>query len=192
MKARLVTGGNGDDATLVRHRRVFRGYLLGFIVAALIGVFLMGWNNTMMSAMPNPAPARIDFSTLDLGTRQNAFLVCPEGYCAATPGLISPTFDMPATALRDRWMRMIKTRPRVTLAGADDAALQYDFVQRSRFLKFPDSITVRFIPIDDSRATLAIYSRAHYGRSDFGVNQDRVTEWLAALTPPGVATDSPR
>ena len=42
-------------------------------------------------------------------------------------------------------------------------------------------ITAEFIQIDEQRATLAIYSRSVYGRSDFGVNGKRVTRWLADL-----------
>ncbi len=30
--------------------------------------------------------------------------------------------------------------------------------------------------------TLAIYSRSVYGRSDFGANKRRITDWLARLS----------
>jgi uncharacterized protein (DUF1499 family) len=48
-------------------------------------------------------------------------------------------------------------------------------------MDFPDSITVRFIPLTPDSATLAIYSRSHYGRNDFGVNEARIRAWLTAL-----------
>ena len=56
-----------------------------------------------------------------------------------------------------------------------------DYVQRSRFLRFPDVVTVRFISIDDTHATLAIYSRSLYGMGDFGVNKARIDDWLGKL-----------
>ena len=59
--------------------------------------------------------------------------------------------------------------------------LQYDFLQHSRIMRFHDSITVRFIPLRDTNSTLAIYSRSHYGYSDWNVNRKRVEAWLAAL-----------
>jgi uncharacterized protein (DUF1499 family) len=59
--------------------------------------------------------------------------------------------------------------------------MQYDYIQRTELMRYPDSITVRFIPLADGQSTLAIYSRSHYGRSDFGVNQARIRAWLAAL-----------
>jgi len=34
----------------------------------------------------------------------------------------------------------------------------------------------------EKRKTLAIYSRFVYGRSDFGVNEGRITDWLARLS----------
>lgn len=131
--------------------------------------------------MPTPAPEAIDFTTLSSEDTSNRFLACPEGYCAGQPNQVSPTFDMPAATLRDQWMQMIERQPRVTQTGSDDTALQYDFVQRSSFLHFPDLITVRFIPLDADHSTIAVFSRSRYGRNDFGVNQERVESWLAAL-----------
>ena len=52
-------------------------------------------------------------------------------------------------------------------------------------MRYPDSITVRFLPLEEGRSTLAIYSRSHYGRSDFGVNKERVDGWLASLLGAG-------
>lgn len=125
----------------------------------------------------------IVFETLDPGARTNRYLVCPQGYCAAMPDRISPVFDMPAAALYRRWMAMIERQPRITPGPANADANQYDFVQRSLVLRFPDTITVRFIPLGAAKSTLAVYSRSHYGRSDFGVNRDRIDSWLAALPP---------
>jgi len=125
----------------------------------------------------------IVFETLDPGARTNRYLVCPVGYCAAAPDRVSPTFEEPVAVLRGRWMTMIARQPRVTPGPGDPAALQYDFIQRSAILRFPDTITVRFISLGAATSTLAVYSRSHYGRSDFGVNRSRVDAWLAALPP---------
>ncbi len=167
---------------MIRHRRVLAGYLLGIIVAAIISTFLIGWERSMGMIMPPPVPEDIDFATLRLPDAPNRYLACPEHYCAAPPDRISPVFDMPVAALRGRWKKMLQNQPRITQARADETDLQHDIVQRSRFFRFPDSITVRFIPLPGERSTLAIYSRSHYGRDDFGVNRERVTAWLAALS----------
>jgi len=40
---------------------------------------------------------------------------------------------------------------------------------------------VRVLPAGEGKSTLAIYSRAVYGRRDFGVNQARIEDWLSRL-----------
>jgi uncharacterized protein (DUF1499 family) len=54
-------------------------------------------------------------------------------------------------------------------------------IQHSVLLRFPDVITVEFVALDADRSSLAIYSRARYGRGDFGVNRKRVQRWLSRL-----------
>jgi uncharacterized protein (DUF1499 family) len=123
----------------------------------------------------------IDFRTLTRPNRPNQFLVCPRDLCRATPDLFSPTYDIPVASLRDRWLKLIVQQPRVQQLAVSKEGWQYDFLQRSLVLRFPDTITVRFITLGDKRSTLAIYSRSHYGYSDFGVNRARVESWLTAL-----------
>ena len=94
----------------------------------------------------------------------------------------SPTYNLSAEELRERWMTMIASQPRIETRKADEEAMQYEFIQRTKFMRFPDIITVRFIPLEQRRSTLAVYSRSRYGRRDFGVNEDRVRTWLGALT----------
>ncbi len=166
---------------MIRHRRVLTGYLLGIIVAAIIGTFLIGWERAMAMIMPSPAPEDIDFATLRPADSPNRYLVCPEDYCAVPPDRISPTFDIPVATLRERWQQVLQRQPRITQARADETDLQHDYIQRSRFFRFPDSVTIRFIPLPGNHSTLAVYSRSHYGRDDFGVNRDRVETWLSML-----------
>jgi uncharacterized protein (DUF1499 family) len=122
-----------------------------------------------------------DFANLLLDPRPNRFLVCPVDYCTVKPHMISPIFSVTADALRQRWMSVIAAQPRIETGAVDDPAMQYDYIQRSAVMLYPDSITVRFIPLENGRSTLAIYSRSHYGNSDFGVNENRIQVWLAAL-----------
>jgi hypothetical protein len=67
----------------------------------------------------------------------------------------------------------------VNADGSDIELVQ----QRSRLFRFPDFISVRFLPLGDDRSTLIVYSRTKYGRRDFSVNR-RLDFWLAA---PGAA-----
>lgn len=123
----------------------------------------------------------VDFPSLVLTDKPNQYLLCPADYCAAEPHGISPAFDLSVADLRARWDAMIADQPRLgILARGDD---QIDYVQRTAMVRYPDIITVRFIALASDSATLAVYSRSVYGASDFGVNRERITAWVAALRP---------
>ncbi len=83
--------------------------------------------------------------------------------------------------LRERWREVLAAQPRVELVAEDEEGLQFDYVQRSARFRFPDIITVRFISVSSSQSTLAIYSRSIYGKSDLGVNRERIEAWLKIL-----------
>lgn len=123
----------------------------------------------------------LDFSSLILGPKPNQFLVCPRDYCSAKPHMISPTFSVSVDVLQQRWLAMLEKLPRIERGNIDVSIMQHEFIQRSAVMRYPDSITVRFISLESGHATLAIYSRSHYGHSDLGVNENRVRTWLAAL-----------
>ncbi len=123
----------------------------------------------------------IDFPTLELSDKPNQFLMCPAGYCRAPAQLESPIFDIPVDQLRKRWDDTVREEPRVALLSADTPD-QSTFVQRSARLRFPDIVTVRFISLAPERSTLAIFSRSVYGRSDFGVNRQRVLDWMDKIS----------
>ncbi|RED44823.1 DUF1499 domain-containing protein [Aestuariispira insulae] len=156
--------------------------LTGLMVLSLVLAVLFGRERLLDLVFAKPVTASIDFRTLERSDRPNQFLVCPAGLCSAPVDLESPVFEMTATALRDRWLAMIKDQPRVETIAADPENLLYHFVQRSYWMRFPDSITVCFFDLADGKSTLAIYSRSHYGRSDFGVNENRIRHWLDLLS----------
>ena len=128
----------------------------------------------------------MDFQTLVLKSwKRNQFLVSPDNYCDVRPHMVSPVFELSVADLRERWMALIAAQPRMETRQADDEAMQYEFIQRTKYMRFPDIITVRFIPLEQARSTLAVFSRSRYGRRDFGVNKKRVRSWLDALTTDG-------
>ena len=124
----------------------------------------------------------MDFQKLVLTSwKRNQYLVSPNNYCSARAHMASPTYDLSVEELRERWMTMIASQPRIETRKAGKEAMQYEYIQRTKIMRFPDIITVRFIPLEQRRSTLAVYSRSRYGRRDFGVNKDRVRAWLEAL-----------
>lgn len=123
-----------------------------------------------------------DFKTLQLGSKPNQHLVLPAGFNAsATPHARSPVFAVDGPTLAAAVKRVALAEPRTELLSADEGAGRYEFVQRSAIFRFPDFVSVAIVPAGEGRSTLAAYSRAKVGYSDFGVNRKRVERWLAAL-----------
>jgi hypothetical protein len=117
-------------------------------------------------------PDVLDFATLVRADSPNQFIVCPTGKC--------PGVD-PDRMSRKAWDAVTSTAPRTDrLATFLDGGQVVD-VQRSAVFKFPGLVTTEFFAIGERRSTLAIYSRAVYGLSDFGMNEKRITRWLHGL-----------
>ncbi len=123
----------------------------------------------------------VDFVEFKLTDTTNQYLMCPPGFCDANPHADSPVFDVSVERLRGRWREVVAVQPRVELLAEDEDGQQIDYAQRSARFRFPDIITVRFISVTSSQSTLAIYSRSVYGKSDFGVNRERIDAWLKTL-----------
>jgi hypothetical protein len=118
------------------------------------------------------AGERVDILKLRGPLPPNAFLACPPADCTLAGAAATPVFDVPVAQLRAAWQRMIARQKRVVEVAADPAAGRFTYIQHTPLLRFPD--------IAD-RSSLAIFSRARYGRYDFGTNRARVERWLAAL-----------
>ena len=126
----------------------------------------------------------IDFSRLRLHRASNQYLVAPKGHAADPPHRIAPEFDRPVHRLAADFRSHALAQPRVRLLDVSADGLRLELVQRSRVFRFPDRISVEFLPRGHDRSTLAIYSRSKYGSNDFGVNKRRIDSWLAALGAP--------
>lgn len=122
---------------------------------------------------------RIDFETLVRARTPNTFLLAPAGLCtSAKPDVLAGQYNVSAAPLRQEFLRVSLSKPRVSHALKDDVALYDNLVVRSALFGFPDLIGVRFMDAGKGKSTLAVYSRSVYGRSDLGVNRARTMAWL--------------
>jgi uncharacterized protein (DUF1499 family) len=111
----------------------------------------------------------------------NAFLACPAGYCAVAEAAVIPVFAVSADRLVEYWRELVAAEPRLVQIAAEPEQQRSVWIQRSALFRFPDLVTVEFVALGPDRSSLALYSRARYGRSDFGVNRKRVLRWLSRL-----------
>lgn len=155
--------------------------LAGIVIAVAVALMIVGREQSLEMIFGPIERSAVDFATIDTTGRENAYLVCPPDLCGQDPDRASPVFPFPPTDLRNIWFSMIGAEPRTDWVASNEDIQQYDFVQRTRLMRFPDTITVRFLPLNGGRSTLAIFSRSHYGQKDFGVNKERIDGWLAVL-----------
>ena len=124
----------------------------------------------------------LDFETFERSRRPNNYLMAPEGLCKnAQPDKISPTYPTSPERLMAAYAKLFETLPRFETTELSDDGRALEAVQRSRLFRFPDLISVRAFDAGEGRTTPAIYSRARYGRSDFGVNRARVLSWIGGV-----------
>ena len=123
----------------------------------------------------------VNFKEMKLPDSPNKFLVCPHDYCNDTANVVSKTYDVSVGQLKKDWEGVIKKQVRVKHLETSADKMQDQYVQRSRIFRFPDYVDVRFIPLDENKSTIAIYSRSKFGHSDLGVNKARIEKWLKEL-----------
>jgi uncharacterized protein (DUF1499 family) len=111
----------------------------------------------------------------------NAFLACPPGYCRVAGAAPSPIFTIGADRLYRAFARLIAAEPRIVTLRNETQQRRVVLLQRSAVFGFPDIVTVEIVALGPGRSSLMLYSRARYGRRDFGVNRRRVEAWLDRL-----------
>jgi len=125
----------------------------------------------------------VDFAGLRRHATGNDALICPPGLCAeAEPDGDAKVYDINLDQLLDRLRTIALAEPGTELLECGvGCARVARFVQRTRIMRFPDTIDVAVYAAGQNKSTLAIYSRSLVGRRDFGVNRARVARWLAEL-----------
>ncbi len=155
--------------------------VIALIIVSAIGIGLLGRERVLEIVFGPVTYSPITFETLKRDSRPNQYLVCPPDLCTAETDAESPVYDVTSDVLKKAWLVLMGEQPRIVNAGISRDASQYDFIQRTKWIRFPDTITVKFIALPTGQSTLAIYSRSHYGHSDWGVNRKRIEDWLKRL-----------
>lgn len=154
-----------------------------FWLIVLLAVAFAGFAVWVRVAPIDAAAEHVDPLVVVRSTNPNNVLLGPAGtngadreaaVWMATPEELMAAFDAAAMAAE---------RTERVAGSVDD--LHATYVQRSALLAYPDFVSVKALPAGDG-ATLAIYSRSRFGRSDLGVNEKRVSAWLDAIALPRV------
>ena len=150
----------------------------------LIGLLLPACASTGAAGLPVPPP--IDLAKLERPATPNTALAGPAmpGRHAATawpPDLVTPLYHVAAARLFATVRAVAAAQSRTFPAAAYPDRLQAHWVVRSAVFNFPDLVTAQVVAEGPDTSALVLYSRSVYGRSDLGVNRQRLRIWLAAL-----------
>ena len=96
----------------------------------------------------------------------------------------SMILDLALTDLAEKIEKLTLLQPSVTVLAGSAVIGHVTYEQRSKFMAFPDYITVKIVSEDDGKSRLIIYSRSRFGYFDLGVNRTRIKAWTAALQSP--------
>lgn len=132
------------------------------------------------SPYPEPPDPPLDPTTIERTGHPNDYLVCAAGSCSADIDAEAPVVQAGADDLFRAWLTAIEHLGRVRIVDTDPGAGLIHAEQRSRYLRFVDTILVKVMPLEDG-STFAVYSRSELGYGDFGVNRERVETLLAAV-----------
>ena len=138
---------------------------------------------------PEDADTFTDLRQVGRSQRPNDALACPAGACAAVAEFDVPPYPVTAVHLLQQAEAIFSAEPRTKLIARYENPAGLVFVQRSRICRFPDTVRVQAVDVDDG-ASLIIYSRSDYGFWDIGVNRRRVRRWLSALQAAMTSTNT--
>jgi uncharacterized protein (DUF1499 family) len=150
----------------------------GLLVGAC--VVLLAW---IRLAPDDPSKWHVDPLEAPTSGRANAWWVATDGVGVENPDGRAPSYAMSAADLAQSVDAFMLAQPSTSILAGSPGLLWSTYVQRSRFLRFPDYITVRTFDLGDGASGIVVWSRSRYGYSDLGVNRERVEKLLAALQP---------
>lgn len=147
----------------------------------LLGILIIVGILSALFGCSDPA-VQVDFKNIAYINTPNYYLVCPPKYCSITPNEISPVYPIEVRHVDIHLKQVIERQPRITLIAEDKENYRYTYIQRTKYLGFPDTINVQLLSLGENHTTVLIYSQSKYGYSDLGVNKARVKNWLFELS----------
>jgi uncharacterized protein (DUF1499 family) len=157
------------------------GVVVALVLLAIVGAFVIVGPERFWNLFGPPDLGAISFEMLQRRTTPNDALACPTELCSAKSDIVPPLFSVSAGDLQVAFSKVIASEERVTKVEANGRDRTERYIQRSRVMRFPDTIAVRFLEQPEGRSTIALYSRSQLGRGDFGVNRARIARWLEKL-----------
>lgn len=161
-------------------------FLIGFGAVwgvAFLIVTTYGWEKVWSSVYGPADLGPVQFEGLAKGPKPNQVLICPDGLCKDDDrDRASPVYAVDLAMLKTALEKSLEEEPGLFRVDDRSDPTRLRYVQRSRLLRFPDTIRIKIYPLDDGAgSTLAMYGQSQIGSGDFGANLDRANRWLGRL-----------
>ena len=161
-------------------------FLLGFF--SLWGVVFLvvttyGWEKVWYSIHGPADLGAVEFNALPHSASRDQVLICPELVCDEGQNhQISPIYEIDALTLRTAFMKMLEQETSLERVDNGGDPLRLRYVQRSRLLRLPDTISVQFFNFDSgSASSLALFGRSQVEIPYLKENRRRAERWLLRM-----------
>ncbi|MEP2980721.1 MAG: hypothetical protein ABJO86_14615 [Lentilitoribacter sp.] len=157
------------------------GFITLLVLVAIIYIFV-GFERIWTSMAGAPSSEIVEIANVQKTRKPNQYLVCPEAFCEEKIDRASPVFNAPVDKIRQILASIAGGDANFTKVNADTAGMREKYIMRSPFWKFPNLISVEYIPLENDQSTLAIYAQAQLGQSDLNANKAFIDQLLSEIS----------
>ncbi|MBR72279.1 MAG: hypothetical protein CMM30_04985 [Rhodospirillaceae bacterium] len=115
-------------------------------------------------------------------SQSNSFFSAPRDWGMNTSHYSTPIYEGKWNYIIETLSKIANDEPRTVTLKNNISEGKLQLCQKSLIFKFPDLIWIQAITIDEYSSSVAIFSKAKYGKYDFGVNKKRVLRWIDKLS----------
>jgi uncharacterized protein (DUF1499 family) len=178
----FVSGWASDDGmSLWRRALISIPVVIAVGTALAAGIFYAIGPDRVWAQFGAADLGDVDFASLKRRDTPNDALACRPEFCAAMHEVEAPASTLPPDELYRIVQNAVSAEPRLEKVGGDPAQGTLRYVQRSRVMRFPDTINVKVTALPAGGSTVLLYSRSLLGKGDMGVNRARILRWIGLI-----------
>lgn len=152
-----------------------------FVLIALLYI-VVGFERVWSAMAGEPSSEIIQIATIKKTTKPNQYLVCLNDFCDEASDRVSPVFDVSVDRLKAIMADIERNDANFSKVNSGDGDRRQKYIMRSPFWRFPNLISIEYIPLENNQSTIAIYAQAQLGQSDLGANQAFIDQLLSEIS----------
>ena len=157
------------------------GFIAFLVLVALIYIFV-GFERVWTFIAGAPSSEIVEIAKVQKTPKPNQYLVCPQDFCKENIDRSSPVFNAPIDKIRQVLASFESKDAHLTKVNTNPDGTREKYIMRSPFWKFPNLISVEYIPLENGQSTIAIYAQAQLGQSDFNANKVFIDQLLSEIS----------